>query len=236
MMPREWILSRESRLACEGLVRAFRAELRGAANVPRTGRALVVGNHAFLGIDAPPLGALLLLETGRVPRWLADRNLFRIPLVRRLLWAGGAVPGERSRAEDLLARDELVCVYPGGIDDSFKLRHERYTLKWGERAGFAHVALRAQAPIVPVVCFGADELFDVVAREPWVGRRLFGSPRYDVPLAVPGRKVPFVYEVLPSIAPPSVYADEEAAARALRDATRLAMETALEARCAQDGK
>ena len=101
-------------------IKYFSAKLEHADRIPREGGALVVANHAFLGLDGFVLGALLMRETGRVPRFLGDRNLFRIPLLAGALVGVGAIAGEPERAVELLEAGELVCVYPGGVDDSFK--------------------------------------------------------------------------------------------------------------------
>lgn len=188
-----------------GLLRALavqaRATLIGEQNLPRQGGALLVGNHALGGLDAFPLTALLIVHTGRTPRFLGDRNLWRIPGLPVLLDAAGAIPGAPDDATRLLAAGELVGVYPGGIDDSFKLTSEAYTLKWGSRAGFARVAMRAGVPIIPVAATGIDELFEVKRREHLIGRWFGGSERYDVPIPenVLPRRVPLDYHVLEAI-------------------------------------
>lgn len=186
-------------------IRYFSATLENAAGIPGAGGALLVGNHAMYGLDGVVLGALVLRETKRPVRFLAERNLFRIPLLREVLRASGVVPGARDTAVALLRKGNVVGVYPGGIDDSWKLSSQRYQLQWGDRAGFAHVAMEAGVPIVPVAGFGIDEMYEVVAREPFIGRRLLGSRRYDIPLAlgrfgtpIP-RRVPQRYVVLPPI-------------------------------------
>jgi 1-acyl-sn-glycerol-3-phosphate acyltransferase len=161
----------------------FHAALEGAENVPKRGGALLVSNHALFALDTAVLGALLVRDLGRNPRFLADRNLWKIPGFRQLISAIGALPGEPSSAEALLREGELVVVYPGGVDDSLKLSNERYQLKWKERSGFARVAMAAGAPIVPVVGLGIDEMYRVVGHEPFLGRRIFGSARYDLPIA-----------------------------------------------------
>jgi hypothetical protein len=43
--------------------------------------------------------------------------------------------------------------------------------------------MAARVPVVPVVGFGIDEMYSVVGYEHWMGRRLFGSARYDLPIA-----------------------------------------------------
>lgn len=161
--------------------RWFHARLEGREHLP-AGGALLVGNHAMFGLDGVVLGALVVRETGRPLRFLGERNLFRFAPLGRLLHAVGAVEGVPENAVALLRRGSWVGVYPGGIDDSWKTIDERYVLKWGARAGFARVAMRAGAPILPVAGLGIDEMYSVVGRERWLGRAVMGSPRYDLPL------------------------------------------------------
>lgn len=206
----------------------FQAELRGGDHIPRRGPALLVGNHALFGLDSVALTAALIADGHRAPRFLAERNLFRFPGVRAALSALGAIPGRPDEAVALLEAGELVVVYPGGVDDSFKLSAEAYTLKWGARAGFAKVALRAQAPIVPIAATGVDDLFEVPRREGFLGRTLLGSPRYDLPLPetlVP-RRVPLTFFALPPITPEGDAGDAEAVSR-VRQAAHDALESVL---------
>jgi 1-acyl-sn-glycerol-3-phosphate acyltransferase len=172
-------------LAVLGLIpRYFHARLEGAEHLPREGGALIVSNHALFALDSAVFGTLLVREIGRFPRFLADRNLWKVPALRELITAIGALPGDPEAAVTLLRRGEIVIVYPGGVDDSLKLSAERYRLKWKTRAGFARVAMAARVPIIPVVGAGIDEMYSVRAREHWIGRRVFGSARYDLPIAL----------------------------------------------------
>ena len=177
-----FLRTRTGRRLASALVRRTKATLHGAENIPREGGALLVGNHAILGVDAVPLTALLALHTGRTPRFLGERVLWKIPLLRLLLRPLGIVRGEPEAAVRLLEAGELVCVYPGGVLDSYKPSSQAYTLQWGSRAGFARVAMRAKVPIVPIAGTGVDEIYEVRRREHFLGRRLFGSERYDLPI------------------------------------------------------
>lgn len=210
------------------LAERLRATLHDGDRLPRTGPALLVGNHALLGLDSIALTAVLLADGHRLPRFLAEKNLFRLPGVGAALSAMGAIPGRPEDAVALLEEGELVCVYPGGVDDSFKLSTEAYTLKWGGRAGFARVALRARAPIVPIAATGVDELFEVTRREGLIGRLLLGSARYDLPVpeSLVPRRVPLDYFVLPRIAAEGDAGDAEAVER-MRAATWEALEGVL---------
>jgi 1-acyl-sn-glycerol-3-phosphate acyltransferase len=197
--------TRSGRTALSWIIDYFHASLDGQEHIPRQGGALIVSNHALLAIDSVVLGALLVRDFGRNPRFLVDRKIWQIPGLRQAISAVGGLAGEPHAAAELLKQGELVIVYPGGVDDSLKAVHERYQLKWKARAGFAKVALVAHTPIVPVVGLGIDEMYSVLAREPWIGRRIFGSARYDLPVAFGAfgtpmpRRVPQKYIALPPI-------------------------------------
>lgn len=164
-----------------GVSSYFHATLEGAEHIPRLGGALIVSNHALFAIDTVALASILIRDLQRHPRFLADRMLWRVPGLGPVITALGALPGSPDSAIELLQSGELVIVYPGGVDDSLKLSSERYHLKWKTRAGFARVAMGARVPIVPVVGYGIDEAYRVLGHEHWLGRRVFGSARYDMP-------------------------------------------------------
>ncbi len=168
----------------DGVLDYFDAELVGESHLPRDGAALLVANHGIFGFDAFILGALLWRHRRRLAVWLADRNLWKTPgLAATLDWVN-AIPGTPEDAVKALRDGEIVVVYPGGIFDSYKNARDRHRLKWRNRAGFARVALRAQAPLVPIAACGVDDMYRVVGRDPLFGRILFGDRRYNLPIAL----------------------------------------------------
>ncbi|HTU59638.1 MAG TPA: lysophospholipid acyltransferase family protein, partial [Polyangiales bacterium] len=183
----------------------FHATLKGHEHIPRQGPALIVSNHALFALDSAVLGALLVEHVQRFPRFLADRALWKIPGLRGVIRAIGGLPGDPRSADVLLRSGELVVVYPGGVDDSLKHNWQNHRLLWKKRAGFARVAMTARVPIIPIVGLGIDDMYKVIGREHIVGRRIFGSERYDLPFAVGAmgtilpRRAPQHYEVLPPI-------------------------------------
>jgi 1-acyl-sn-glycerol-3-phosphate acyltransferase len=217
------------RFLAELPARYFSATLEGAEHIPRSGGALLVGNHAMLGLDAFVLHAVVLRDVGRYVRFLGEKNLWRIPGLGPLLDRVGSVAGEPEAAVAMLEAGDLVGVYPGGVDDSFKTAAERYQLQWGARNGFAKVAIRANVPIVPVAGLGIDEMYDVLAREPWLGRRLFGGARYDLPVALGafGTPVPHRVPIRFVALPPVRTADGDV--ERVRAATHDALDAALRA-------
>jgi len=219
----------------------FSATFEGEEHLPRTGPALVVSNHALFALDSIVLGALIVRRIGRYPRFLADRALWKVPGLRQVITAIGGLPGDPRSADVLLRQGELVVVYPGGVDDSLKNNAQRYRLMWKKRAGFARVAMRAQVPIIPIAGLGIDDMYSVLWRERWLGRRLFGSERYDLPVPVGAfgtvvpRRVEQHYLVLPPIdthGDPSSEADVERVRRATYEAIEQQLQRYRDARTA----
>jgi 1-acyl-sn-glycerol-3-phosphate acyltransferase len=55
-----------------------------------------------------------------------------------------------------------VLVFPGGAREVNKRKGERYKLMWKERLGFARLAIEHRYPVVPFAAVGAEEMLDVV--------------------------------------------------------------------------
>ncbi len=200
-------------IAFRNVSRYFHTEIIGEENLPSTG-VMVVGNHALAGIDSLALFPELYAVTGRVPRGLGLRPLFETPILRDILEQCGAVCGDRENAIRLLQNDEMVVVYPGGARDSLKARDERYTLRWGNRTGFAHCALEAQRPVSPIAAIGPDEVFPVIADR---GIRMKWLNDESVPVFLPiMRRVPFTFLIGEPIEPPKATGTERADERRAR--------------------
>jgi 1-acyl-sn-glycerol-3-phosphate acyltransferase len=171
--------------------------------VPASGGALLVGNHALLGIDSVALFPELFHQTGRVPRGLALRDLFSIRPIGRALHKIGLVSGDRSTAVDLLGAGELCVCYPGGIRDSLKGPDARYELRWGERRGFAAAAASAGVPVVPVAAIGPDDAYPQLRAAARLQAAILGPERLPAPVFLPvPRRVSFHFFFGRPIAPP----------------------------------
>jgi len=136
----------------------------GEENIPADRPLLFVGNHTLGGIvDVPQLFFRLQREHGIVVRSLGEKAHWKVPAWRTLIERFGAVDGNRENAAALFEAGECVLVFPGGAREAFKRADQRYQLLWGERVGFARLALRHGVTIVPFAAVGADDVFDVVA-------------------------------------------------------------------------
>jgi len=135
----------------------------GLEHLPAGGPALLVGNHTIFGLlDAPLLLLALRDARGVLPRALGDHLHFQVPGWRTLLERFGVVDGTPANARSLMRAGEWLVVFPGGAREVFKRRGEQYSLLWGERAGFARLAIEHGYPIVPFAAVGAEDMFDVI--------------------------------------------------------------------------
>lgn len=191
------------------LCRYFDVRLESAANIP-DGAVMLVGNHALMGIDSVVLFPELYRRLNRVPRGLALRSLFDVPVLKKVLHSVGVVEGRRDTAIELLENDEMVVTYPGGARDSIKSKDKAYELQWEGRLGFADVALRAGVPVVPVAGIGPDDVFPVLSKGLFSAPFL-GDKSYRVPLFLPiARPIPFTFRFGEPIEPPEIDDGDEA--------------------------
>jgi 1-acyl-sn-glycerol-3-phosphate acyltransferase len=156
-------------------------------NKLETSRVLFVCNHQVGAIEVPLLFAMIYLETGLLPRGLADRFHFYIPIYRNFIWALGAILGDREMCRKVMQDGQPLLVFPGGADEVMRsAKYPKYTLMWGERKGFAKLALENGYTIVPVTSMGSEDmfftLFDLPVR---LVMRLFNDKRSQKNIVLP---------------------------------------------------
>ena len=166
----------------------------GEENLPKPPRGkpvLFVANHSLLGFEYPLLLSYLWDKHDIFLRVLADHAHFSVPINAKFLRdTMGAVDGTRRNVDLLMARNEALFVYPGGARETLKkTTDEKYALAWEGRTGFAAMAIRWGATIIPISNFGTEDMVDIVADLP-LGYipipYLWGSDR-SLPLVVPKR-------------------------------------------------
>lgn len=160
----------------------FRVQVQGVENVPDTGAGMVVGNHAgTVAIDTIMTAIALRDEhpSHRRLRVLGGDLVFSMPFVGEFARAMGSTLACRADVDRLLARGELVGVWPEGYKGVGKNYSERYRLQRFGRGGFVTAALRAKAPIIPCAIVGAEEIAPMFGSiDPLA--RLFGLPYFPM--------------------------------------------------------
>ncbi len=165
--------------------RYFRVQATGVDKIPAEGPVLIIANHSGqLPIDGLLIGYALASrkKNPRIPRAMIERFFPTVPYLGNLLNEFGAVLGDPTNCAKMLANGEAVIVFPEGIRGSGKLYHDRYQLKrFGN--GFMHLAMKYNAPIVPVGVVGCEETIPAIANIKPLAKA-FGIPYAPVALPV----------------------------------------------------
>ncbi len=153
-----------------------RRRFEGLEHIPETGPVLVVCNHVSY-LD-PIYTGVFVHRRGRIPRFLAKQDLWRVPMVGRVMASAGQIPVHRGgaeagaslrAAEQALADGKAVLIYPEGT-----ITRDPDHWPMAARTGVARLALDSDAPVVPVVHWGTQRVYD------HYGKRFRPLPRTDV--------------------------------------------------------
>jgi 1-acyl-sn-glycerol-3-phosphate acyltransferase len=158
----------------------FRVEVRGIENLPTTGSALLVSNHAgTMPLDGMVLQSVVYDEIGRHVRMLGADLIFKTPYSHDFARRTGTTLACQEDAERLLASDQLVAVFPEGFKGLGKPYTDRYKLQRFGRGGFVSAAVRAQVPLIPVSIVGSEEIYPLIASAPTLARAM-GVPYFPI--------------------------------------------------------
>ena len=139
-----------------------RRDWRGMTHIPPTGGVIIAANH--LSHADPVVVAHFVYDAGRWPSFLAKSSLFTLPVLGRLLTAVRQIPVHRGTADAAKALDAAVAAVKSG--DAVIIYPEGTTTKepglWPMRGktGIARLWLATGAPVIPVVMWGPQRIFD----------------------------------------------------------------------------
>jgi 1-acyl-sn-glycerol-3-phosphate acyltransferase len=174
----------------------FRVEVNGIENLPDTGAALVVANHAgVLPFDGLMTSVAVHDKhpAQRTLRLLAADMVFDSPFLAQAARKAGHTMACTNDAHRLLARGELTAVFPEGYKGLGKRFKDRYKLQRFGRGGFVSSALRAKAPIIPCSIVGSEEIYPMIGDVKLLAR-LLGLPYFPItplfPVAGPVGLIP----------------------------------------------
>lgn len=143
----------------------WRIESKGLEYVPRSGRGVLVGMHrGFMPWDGVMALHLLVQEIGRYPRFLIHPGLLKFPFLANFMTKLGGVIACHESADHILRSNELLGVFPEGIQGAFTPYHDAYRLQRFARNAFVKMALLHRAPIIPFVTVGSAEIFPILGK------------------------------------------------------------------------
>jgi len=149
---------------------------KGAQNIPQTGAFIAACNHlsyldAFVFAD-------FLFHSGRAPRFLGKASVFKIPVIGKIILAGGHVPIQRETssahhaiddARGLLDSGHALGLYPEGT-----LTRDTDGWPMVAKTGIARLALQTGVPVIPVAQWGSQKII------PTYGKKIKLFPRTKV--------------------------------------------------------
>lgn len=115
-------------------------------------------NHGLTMTDA--CGMLSHIYTGD-RRDLAASILFFIPIIREILLLWGNVDAGGSTAHYNLKRGRSLMIFVGGEKEQLLTQPHQHLIVVRERKGFIKLSLQYGCSLVPMYCFGENELYSV---------------------------------------------------------------------------
>ncbi|KAI7861732.1 diacylglycerol acyltransferase-domain-containing protein [Spinellus fusiger] len=102
------------------------------------------------------------LFPGIVPSLLTLESNFKIPFYRDIIMALGLASVSRKSCENILSSGpgRSIVIVIGGAAESLTARPGVTDLILKRRLGFIRIAIKHQAPLVPVFSFGENDLYD----------------------------------------------------------------------------
>ncbi len=134
----------------------YRLSTSGQENIPRTEAAILVANHTSF-LDPP----IIAVAFKRQVSFMAKKELFRIPVLGRLLILFSSFPVSREKADlrafktalKLLRKKGIVGLFPEGTRQRLGYK------KLGPmHTGAAYLALKSGVPLIPVGISGTDKV------------------------------------------------------------------------------
>ncbi|XP_008114388.2 monoacylglycerol/Diacylglycerol O-acyltransferase [Anolis carolinensis] len=157
-------------------------EICGIENLPK-GPAVLVYYHGAATVDYYFFVFEIYRITGRFCYSVIAHALMHLPGVKQYLRVNRCSDFTREECVALLKQGHLLGIAPGGLREQ-NYGDNTYKLLWGERKGFAHVAIVAKVPIIPIFTQNIREGYRTYGNT-WLTRWLYertwaGFPLYGL--------------------------------------------------------
>lgn len=155
----------------------LRWKVSGIENIPSSGPALIIGNHAGFRLHEGWALAHATWNREDSPRPLRPLMHLGIPEDSWVYTAQsdymGAVPGTPENCLELFDQGQVVMTYPEGAKSTAKPFSDRDKLlpkaRWGK--GWARLAVQRDIPVIPVGAVGVESAIPTIFRSKFLGRK-----------------------------------------------------------------
>jgi len=139
----------------------------GLEHIPTNGPAILVWYHGPIPVDYISLVAKLYLRDGRLVNSVVDKTFQNMPLWEEAQRHFKMTSNGKGYCVDLLENGELLGVAVGGAKEA--CFDSDYSADWGNRNGFAKVALFTGVPIIPIFTENIREAYCTlsIGRDVW---------------------------------------------------------------------
>ncbi|KAJ6656221.1 hypothetical protein lerEdw1_004011, partial [Lerista edwardsae] len=134
-------------------------ETCGMDNIPK-GPALLVYYHGGLPADHCYFLKTLYRMRGRQCHSVIDRSFSLLPGLRTFFARERCGQPNREECVAILKEGHLLAIAPGGVLEQ-NFSDNTYKLIWRNRKGFAHIAIKAKVPVIPVFTQNIREAYRV---------------------------------------------------------------------------
>ncbi|NBU32233.1 MAG: 1-acyl-sn-glycerol-3-phosphate acyltransferase [Actinobacteria bacterium] len=133
---------------------------RGGENLQRPGGAILAMNH--LSWFDPFAAAHFCNDQGRPVRFLAKAEIFKIPVIGKILKSAGQIPVHRGSVDAASSlhsaiaavnQGECIIIYPEGT-----LTRDPNLWPMTAKNGVARIALATRAPVIPAAQWGPEKV------------------------------------------------------------------------------
>jgi 1-acyl-sn-glycerol-3-phosphate acyltransferase len=140
----------------------------GTERIPKEGGVVIAGNH-ISHLD-PLTFAHVLVDNGRLPRYLGKAEVFKVPVVGTIITSTGQIPVHRLTTDASAAfaaavqgihDGKAIVVYPEGT-----ISRDPDLWPMVGKTGAARIALTSGAQVIPIAQWGANEILFPYAKRP----------------------------------------------------------------------
>ncbi|XP_033011127.1 transmembrane protein 68-like [Lacerta agilis] len=131
-------------------------EIVGMEHLPK-GPAIVVFHHPVILVGYALFFTKLFKETGRLCHSVIDHALYGIPGLNMFWDVIFLRDFKKAECVEILKKGHLLGIAPGGAREA-NFSND-CTLMWGNRTGFARLALEAKVPIIPIFTQNSCEAY-----------------------------------------------------------------------------